>query len=374
MAVPASRLSTWAARISDYLVPFEREDLYQARQELSPLFKGDEAWHAHMLLGNAYSRLGLVGEAISELRIALVKGVPARRLSLVKYNLASALTVAEEHEEAERLLREIADDEVREVDVYAVLAHALFGQGKLSEAHTAFLRGATHSRADEFGALLRLATSAAQIDLPLEAVELLARMALALEARQSDEPALSVIDATRHPGFLHFVHTHGFAGALATARVLARLPPSPALAPLFLSTRDGTFELPAVELVHERLMLLRAVKWLNLPPSWDGERARVPSMEAFGAAQELVGYLARAGLVAHRVLADVEGGIGFDFHASVDEQGTPHRYASFLCDNDGDILLLFRALGERPRARQIDRVPEQLGAAVDEAIRFLENS
>jgi hypothetical protein len=41
------------------------------------------------------------------------------------------------------------------------------------------------------------------------------------------------------------------------------------------------------------------------------------------------------------VVADVEGGIGLDFHVKPDET-TPQRYASFLCDNDGAVVVALR--------------------------------
>lgn len=368
MTQPVSKFMLWVGRISDQLSPFSQEDLWQVRADLTPLFKTPDGWLAHMLLGNAYARVGMHPNAISELRLALAKGP----FPMVKYNLASVLVLDGQAGDAERLLREVeGSDAVEAAHVKAVLAHALFLQEKYAESHKAFLEGVDLPSGSTVGGLHRLATSASNIGLPIEAVELLARLTLRLEERQSNEHALDIVSMTDHPGARYFATT--LSAALSVVRTLRSLPASPLTAPLLLPDRvSGTFEFPEVHWLQGRLMLLNAVELLKLAHRWDRDKARPPNENALSAVNAILVRLAYARLVATKVLPDTEGGIGLDFHAAVDEKGTPRRYASFLCDNDGDVVAILHLRGQKPRVWDVELTDEEIDKAISEVKQFLE--
>lgn len=105
----------------------------------------------------------------------------------------------------------------------------------------------------------------------------------------------------------------------------------------------------------------------HLRPGWN-EASPIPNETAFGLTGLVLDVLDDARLTPSRVVPDAEGGLSIYF---LGKSGTPGRYASLSCSNEGEIVALTHDRAGEPHAWSIgtDRAATQ--AAVDRIRTFL---
>lgn len=138
------------------------------------------------------------------------------------------------------------------------------------------------------------------------------------------------------------------------------------IAPWFLTSLRENWEWKKW---YSRLPVLQ-----NLLHGWDGRDAPKPAdtaiMNGYAVLQALESAPRTAPL--DRIIPDAAGGIAFYFFGvQRTGDGSPVRYASIDCANDGTAAVVLAETGCAPRVRQFEPTPDDLSQVIPEIVTFL---